>query len=190
MTASTWWSCEFPCRSTGGGSLPRFHDRPDHGHLGRAGGWGHDMPAPFSAICLAVGLALLAPTPRLAPPLTPFRVIANYRPPLDAFAAGHRGVDLAAHSGQSVHSPMTGIVTFAGSVGGRPVLSIASGETVVSLEPVATGMALGTSVRRGDLVGWIASGGHCEQRCLHVGLRVSGRYAAPFALRARLAPWS
>lgn len=148
------------------------------------------MPAPFSALCLVAGLSLVAPAPRLAPPLTPFRVVAVYRPPLDAFAPGHRGVDLAARAGQPVRSPMAGVVSFAGAVGGRPVLSITSGSAVVSLEPVSGAPAVGTTVRAGEPVGWMATGGHCAGHCLHVGLRVAGQYRTPFALRARLVPWS
>lgn len=142
-----------------------------------------------TAIALATGLLLALPAPRLSAPVSPFSVTAAYRPPATAFAPGHRGVDLQARFGQSVRSPLSGVVSFSGTIAGRPVLSIRSGDVVVSLEPVASDLPAGTAVRRDQRVGVVASGGHCAQACIHVGLRIGGRYAPPFAQSARLVPW-
>ena len=189
MTTSTWWSCEFPCRSTGEESLPRIHGRSDHAPAPGSRGWGRRMTARIAAIALTASLTLTLPAPRLASPLADFRVVAAYRAPHDEFSAGHRGVDLAAHPGLTVSSPLSGVVSFSGVVAGRPVLSIRSGDAVVSLEPVRSDLRPGARVQLGEPLGQVASGGHCAWTCLHVGLRVAGAYVAPFALTARLLPW-
>lgn len=123
-----------------------------------------------------------------APPLTPSRVVARFRAPANAFATGHRGVDLAAGLGQAVVSPISGVVDFSGTVAGRPVVTVSDGRRTVTLEPVESGFAAGTLVRAGQRLGHVGWGGHCSLRCVHLGLRIDGNYVEPLGLRPRLVP--
>lgn len=131
------------------------------------------------------------------PPLgEPLRVSNPYRPPPTPYAAGHRGIDLPSAPGQELRAPTTGTVSFVGVVADKPVLSIRVDErTVVSFEPVAQGepgLSEGAVVARGDIVGVVSEGGHCEAECVHLGVRVDGEYVNPlqyFYARPVLLPW-
>lgn len=129
------------------------------------------------------------------PPLgQPFRVSTPYRAPPTPYAAGHRGIDLPAAVGDEVFAPVSGTVSFVGTVVDRPVLSIRVGlRTVVSLEPIeAPGLVAGDSVVRGRPLGAVASGGHCDAVCVHLGVRVDGAYVNPmgfFVEKPVLLPW-
>ena len=140
---------------------------------------------------LAVGVALaLLPVSAQAPgdavatwtwPVDPpVRLVEPFRSPPTPYAAGHRGIDLAASPGAEVRAPSDGVVSFAGPVAGRPVLSIAHGHGIVStIEPVVASVAAGQAVAEGESVGVVADGGHCDRVCVHVGVRVHGEYVSP-----------
>ncbi|MBM7505035.1 peptidoglycan DD-metalloendopeptidase family protein [Agromyces aurantiacus] len=110
----------------------------------------------------------------------PVRLLAPFRAPATPYSAGHRGIDLAAAPGGMVRAPADGVVSFAGPVAGRPVLSIAHGNGIVSsIEPVAASVAADDAVREGEVVGVVGVGGHCDGACVHVGVRVHGEYVSP-----------
>ena len=110
----------------------------------------------------------------------PVVVVAPFRAPPTPYSAGHRGIDVAALPGDPVVAPASGVVSYAGPVAGRGVLSIDHGGGVVSsIEPVAAGVAAGAAVRAGDPVAIVATGGHCDDRCVHLGVRVHGEYVSP-----------
>ncbi|MDQ0892618.1 M23 family metallopeptidase [Agromyces ramosus] len=145
--------------------------------------------SPAAAGALALGIDEPA---RSSPPLeyalpwhwpvpAPIRVIEPFRAPATPYAAGHRGVDLAAEPGAAVVAPDGGVVSFAGSVAGRGVVAIDHGDGVVSaIEPVSAAVAAGTVVIAGDVIGTVSAGGHCDARCVHFGVRVHGEYVSPF----------
>ncbi|GAB2570076.1 M23 family metallopeptidase [Leucobacter ruminantium] len=155
------------------------------------------QPAPLLAALLTPLLALTASAPgaeRWAPPLgRALEVSGPYRAPVHDYASGHRGIDLPAVPGEAVLAPVSGTVSFAGPVVDRGVVSIRlDTDTVVSIEPVAAEVATGASVRRGERIGAVSSGGHCLAECVHVGVRVEGAYVNPmrfFANRPVLLPW-
>ena len=126
----------------------------------------------------------------------PIRVVSPFRAPPTPYAAGHRGIDVQVEPGAAIVAPADGVVSFAGSVAGRGVVSIDHGAGVVSaIEPVDGVVAAGTPVAAGDLIGTVAFGGHCEARCVHFGVRVHGEYVSPFLFlgglpRAVLLPMS
>ena len=99
--------------------------------------------------------------------------------PETPYAAGHRGIDVAAPEGAEVRSPADGVIHFSGFVVDRPVLSIDHGGGLVSsFEPVVSELAAGTIVHRGDRIGAVQSG-HCGAPCLHLGVRLHGQYVSP-----------
>lgn len=113
----------------------------------------------------------------------PAAVLAPFRAPPTPYAAGHRGIDLAAEPGAEVRSPADGVVSFAGSVAGRPVVAVDHGEGLVSaVEPVVAAVAEGTAVAAGQPIGEMTEGGHCEARCVHFGVRLHGEYVSPLLL--------
>lgn len=107
-------------------------------------------------------------------------VARGFVAPPTRYSAGHRGIDLKASPADPVQAPAAGVVSFAGNVAGRPVLSIAHpGDLVSSFEPVLAAVAEGDRVSRGAVVGTVASGGHCDAACLHFGVRLHGEYVSP-----------
>lgn len=119
-------------------------------------------------------------------PLDPVPVVvAPFVAPAGPFAAGHRGVDLAAAVGAEVLAAGPGTVAFAGPVAGRPVVSIDHpGGLRTTYEPVTPVVARGDPVAVGDPVGTVAAApGHClPATCLHWGLRRGETYLDPLGL--------
>jgi murein DD-endopeptidase MepM/ murein hydrolase activator NlpD len=112
-------------------------------------------------------------------------VISGFDPPDQNYDRGHRGVDLAARTGEPVLATAAGIVVFAGAVGGRGVVSIDHGPVRTSYEPVSPAVRAGQPVRLGQPIGRVSSGGHCTGRCLHWGLRQGVSYIDPLLLLGR-----
>ncbi len=122
----------------------------------------------------------MQPSPRWSWPVAPPRVIGPFAAPPTPYAAGHRGIDLAAIAGTPVTSPSDARVRFAGVVVDRPVLTLDHGGGVLSsYEPLSTSLGAGDPVGRGAPLGQVAAGGHCDGACLHVGVRVDGAYVSP-----------
>lgn len=126
----------------------------------------------------------------------PPAVVRRFDPPPVPWAAGHRGVDLAAPPGAFVRSAGAGVVSFAGRIAGRGVVSVAhAGGLRTTYEPVDAPVRVGTSVAAGDRIGVLAAGHPgCPfaAACLHWGLRHGERYLDPLSLlglgRLRLLP--
>ncbi|MDN5745853.1 MAG: M23 family metallopeptidase [Nocardioidaceae bacterium] len=118
-------------------------------------------------------------------PLRPApRVVARFDPPDSAYGAGHRGVDLAAHPGQVVHSALAGRVTFTGKIAGRGVVVVSHGETRTTYEPVHASVAVGDRISAGSAIGTLDTfGSHCFPRvCLHWGWLRGETYLDPLRL--------
>jgi murein DD-endopeptidase MepM/ murein hydrolase activator NlpD len=116
-------------------------------------------------------------------PLDPPVVVARpFDAPPQPWAAGHRGVDLSARPGQVVRAPQAGVVSFAGTVVDRGVVTVAHPDGLrSSLEPVDPSVRAGQRVLRGQAVGTVAAvAGHCAPAtCLHWGLRRGDAYLDP-----------
>jgi murein DD-endopeptidase MepM/ murein hydrolase activator NlpD len=115
----------------------------------------------------------------------PARVVHPFDPPPRPWAAGHRGVDLAAPAAARVLAPAPGVVAFAGVVAGRGVVTIAHEDGLrTSLEPVTATVPVGTRVDAGDEVGVLSGvGTHCAPAtCLHWGVRRGTTYLDPMRL--------
>ncbi|WAB82889.1 peptidoglycan DD-metalloendopeptidase family protein [Microcella daejeonensis] len=103
--------------------------------------------------------------------------------PPTPYAAGHRGVDLAAPAAPPgepavVRSPVDGVVHFAGRVVDRGVVTVRAGPLLVTVEPVTASVAAGDEVVAGEQLG-VLEPGHCARPCVHLGVREAGLYVSP-----------
>ncbi len=106
-------------------------------------------------------------------------IVRPFVAPLSDYAAGHRGIDIAAPPGTTATAPDDGVVYFVGVVVDRPVLSIRhDGGLVSSYDPLMSTLAVGAVVHRGDPLGTVLAG-HCPASCLHFGVRLHGEYVSP-----------
>ena len=129
------------------------------------------VPQPARAAAPAVGARWSWPVAGAHPVIRPFVA------PATAYAAGHRGIDIAAKG--DVLAPADGIVHFVGFVVDRPVLSIShAGGVISSYEPVVSSLHVGDTVTRGEVIGQVLAG-HCADSCLHFGVRIDGQYVSP-----------
>jgi len=146
------------------------------------------------------GVASTAPSTAYRLPLDrPGSPVPDVARPFDApatrWAAGHRGVDLAASPEEDVLAPGPGVVTFAGAVAGRGVVTVQHPDgRRSSVEPVAPTVRVGERVVAGaplgalqDVTGTPGYRSHCAPgSCLHWGVRVrthaGEEYVDPMAL--------
>lgn len=123
-------------------------------------------------------------------------VVHGFAPPPTPYAAGHRGVDLAALAGAPVRASLAGQVLFAGSVAGKGVVVVGHGDTRTTYEPVTPLVRVGDRVERGAPIGVLRPGGHCMPgTCLHWGWLRGDTYLDPLELvgatgPVRLKPWT
>jgi len=144
------------------------------GGLGVANGPGAGASSP---VVEAAGMPVFT-SPLDGPPV----VVRPFDGPPQPWAPGHRGVDLAARPGQAVRSPGPGVVTFAGTVVDRGVVTVTHADGLrSSLEPVAPSVGPGDRVLPGQVVGTVQDvPGHCAPgTCLHWGLRRGDAYLDP-----------
>lgn len=110
------------------------------------------------------------------------RIVRPFEAPPHRYGPGHRGIDLAADAAP-LRAPASGVIAFAGVVVDRPLVTIDHGDGLVTtLEPVATELAVGDAVARGQEVGALASGGHAAPGSVHFGVRRHGEYINPMLL--------
>jgi murein DD-endopeptidase MepM/ murein hydrolase activator NlpD len=109
-------------------------------------------------------------------------VIGVFEPPETPFGSGHRGIDIAAPFGTIVVAPETGVVAFAGPVGGELFVTLDHGGGLTSTYSWLSEV----QVRRGDVIARGApiarSGrGHAGSTTphLHLGVRQDGSYLDP-----------
>lgn len=130
---------------------------------------------------MAVGLVCL-----LAPVSGP--TVSSFAP--EGLYAGHWGVDLSASVGTTVRAPLSGTISFAGSVAGTRSVTIQSGDLKVSVSYLSeVAVSRGARVERGSAVG--RSGLAHGSEALHLSVRLGDRYVdpAPF-LQCRFRPIS
>lgn len=147
------------------------------------------------AITLAVGQGPNLTGDAAEWPVSPATVVVGFQPH-ERFGPGHRGVDLAATPGQSVHAALPGVVTVAGQVGGRSVVVLKHDDSLrTTYLPVLPMVKVGERVAAGELIGVLAAGWpswpswpgwpgwHCPQTsCLHWGARRAAEYVDPLTL--------
>lgn len=111
-------------------------------------------------------------------PIPSAAVISTFDAPSSPWMSGHRGIDMAAAEGQTIVSPDDGTIGFSGRVAGKDVVTVVHGNTaahgnlVSSFEPARSDLNVGNRVTRGQAIGTVSRGSdHCDDRCLHWGLR-------------------
>lgn len=113
-------------------------------------------------------------------------VLRIYDPPATTYGAGHRGIDIACARGAPIVAVASGLVTFAGSVGGQRYVTVDHGTGLSStysyLDVVLT--RKGATVVAGTAVGTCGAG-HAGATIPHVHLgakRPDGSYEDPLLL--------
>ena len=116
-------------------------------------------------------------------------VVRAFDPPGSPYGSGHRGIDIAAPAGTDVRAPAAGVVSFAGSVGGRLFVTIDHGGGLLSTCSFLSGIL----VRRGDVVVQgqriaLSGSGHAGDTSpdVHLGVRLAGQYVDPLDYLAAL----
>jgi murein DD-endopeptidase MepM/ murein hydrolase activator NlpD len=119
----------------------------------------------------------------------------GFDPPQHVGGHGHRGVDFPAPPGTAVYAVGAGVIIFAGTISGKPTISLDHGlhprlskrPIRSTYEPVYSILPQGTTVSAGQLMGFTARGNsHCDQICLHLGLKVGkDSYVSPLLLWSR-----
>lgn len=116
----------------------------------------------------------------------PHQVVRPFQAPPHPWSAGHRGVDLRAATGVSVHAAGPGVVAFSGVVAGRGVVTVRHPDgRRTTYEPLDDRIAQGAQVGADTPIGRLsAHGSHCAPgACLHWGLVVGDdEYRDPLSL--------
>lgn len=155
------------------------------GDRGRLGG----MTTLLLSLLLLLSLSQSALPAAVRPLPAPLSVVRWWEPPPTPYAAGHRGVDLAAPVGAELRAVAAGRVHHAGQVAGRGVLSLALPNGLrTTYEPVRPLVAEGEEVTAGQVVAVLTEGSHCPEPCLHWGLLSGEAYLNPLTLLARPTP--
>jgi murein DD-endopeptidase MepM/ murein hydrolase activator NlpD len=123
-------------------------------------------------IGLVTVLAMLAPA-CYQPPVAS-AIVDPFRAPACVFCPGNRGLEYAPPAGSQVRAAAGGIVTFSGAVAGVRYLVIGQtdGRTATYGRLATTRVAVGGSVRAGDIVGQTTGR-------FYFGLRQGDRYIDP-----------
>jgi murein DD-endopeptidase MepM/ murein hydrolase activator NlpD len=152
----------------------------------------------FPILALMAALSMLLPTTPWEYPVrgvSMSSISKGFDPPQHVGGHGHRGVDFPAPPGTAVSAVGAGVIIFAGTISGKPTISLDHGlhprlskrPIRSTYEPVYSILPQGTTVSAGQLMGFTARGNsHCDQICLHLGLKVGkDSYVSPVLLWSR-----
>jgi murein DD-endopeptidase MepM/ murein hydrolase activator NlpD len=95
--------------------------------------------------------------------------------PFNGEGAFHTGVDISTNYGQAVIAPADGVVVFAGEEGGYGRLIILEHGHGISTRYghlAGFAIAVGQSVRRGDVIGYVGRSGRATGPHLHYEVRI------------------
>ncbi|MCE7482446.1 MULTISPECIES: murein hydrolase activator EnvC family protein [Microbacterium] len=110
-------------------------------------------------------------------------VTTPFRAPAHEYGPGHRGIDMSAPVGTVVRAPADGVVAFRGVVVDRPLLTLDTGDGLVTtFEPLESTLSPGAVVVAGQEIGTVARGGHTPAGELHLGVRYRDVYINPMLL--------
>ncbi len=104
----------------------------------------------------------------------------------DPFAAGHRGIDVAAPAGTPVRSSAPGVVSFAGSVAGNRSVSVDHDDEVRTTYSflASSSVGKGDTVTTGEVIGTVGAGhqGSGLPPHVHLSARRAGVYFDPVGI--------
>lgn len=121
----------------------------------------------------------------LVPVVAPAFLVSEFRAPLTAYGAGHRGLDYNVQNRDVLYSPDDGVIAYSGTVALKPVLVIEHPDGLKSaFEPVCGKVPVGTRVLAGEPVGVVCASIHYQSHCapwlcLHFSARRDGKYLSP-----------
>lgn len=119
-------------------------------------------------------------------------VTRAFDPPSSPFGSGHRGIDIAASVATPVVAAASGVVTFAGPVGGRLFLTIDHGGGLESTYSFLDAVVArkGTVVAQGQVVAR-SGAGHAGSTTphLHFGVRLLDAYVDPLDYLGPVEVW-
>lgn len=120
----------------------------------------------------------------------PVAVARGFRAPPHPYGPGHRGADLRSTPGSRVEAANAGVVSFAGWIGDRWVVTVLHGELRTTYEPVRPLVHVGDPVAAGTAIGVLEPGHrNCPaSACLHWGLLRGADYLDPLRLFRRTVP--
>jgi hypothetical protein len=149
---------------------------------------------PASIVNLSLVSSVAAPTAQQSPrsgvarcraelmsPVLPQVVLRKFDGPKHDWGPGHRGVDLVAVEGTPLLAPANGVISFAGLVAEKSVVSIQYRTLTLTFEPAQTELPMGTPVIKGMPFAVVAGlSDHCNGTCVHWGVRkIHKRYVDP-----------
>ena len=126
---------------------------------------------------------MLPPAACAAPSCT-----AGYGWPVKGYSGSSPEIDIRAEPGTRLYAPSDGIISFAGIVAGKNVVSITHSKGRIStFEPAQTGLAVKTHVKKGQEIGWVEGGSdHCRDICVQWGIKTGEKsYLDPEILVSR-----
>ncbi len=102
----------------------------------------------------------------------PVNITNPFDEPAQPWMPGHRGIDLEAVTGEQLLAPTDGVISFAGMVAGKQVVSIRCRKLTLTFEPAVTDLDVGAPVKRGTSFATVGEkSDHCDGSCLHWGVR-------------------
>lgn len=149
--------------------------------------------SPAALVVAPLLVVLAAPSPKAEQTveyIKPIRgpVVRHFEPPPTPYAPGHRGIDIAAPPGTAVVASASGIVHFAGQVGGDLFVSIDHSDGLRTTYSYLSLVAVrkGEPVAQGEVVA-LSGEGHTgvEPPHLHFGLVSGSTYLDPEVLLVR-----
>ena len=144
-----------------------------------------ESPGPNAGLRLASESSIHLP---FVPDLWPVngRITARFGERLDPFSgegAFHTGIDIASHYGDEVRSAADGIVVFAaeqGGYGNSVVVDHGFGYSTLYAHLSKISTAVGTSVKRGDTVGYEGQSGRATGPHVHYEVRINNKPVDPW----------
>lgn len=109
------------------------------------------------------------------------KVISGFDLPAHNWLPGHRGIDVEAAESSTIVAPENGVITFAGSVGGKSSVSFWGNSGVTfSFEPATAAAPKGTKLTKNDIVALVKGhSDHCDGMCVHWGAKRNNSYIDP-----------
>ena len=106
------------------------------------------------------------------PVAEPVSVTRSFDGPAQPWLPGHRGIDVRASPGEQLLAPGDGVISFAGVVAGKQVVSIRCRKLTLTFEPAVTDLGVGAQVKRGEPFATVGEkSDHCDGSCVHWGVK-------------------